>query len=374
MRDFMLETYFSKWEFTAKYHLTASDCESMPLDQLLSMASPEDRTRFETLWLGYTETYGPLALRELIAKTYDSISAEDVLCFAGAEEGIYVAMKTLLGPDDHAIVFTPNYQAAETLPLSICSVSGLPLRPANGWEPDLEELKALLRPNTKLISINFPHNPTGKIIARENLEAIVALCRERGIWLFSDEVYRGVECDPAKQAPQVADLYERGLSLHVMSKAYGLPGLRVGWIACKNRAMLEKMQCYKHYLSICNSGPSEQLAMIGLKAGKTILARNVELIGKNLALLRAFFADFSDLFDWYEPDGGCVAFPRYKGAGSVDAWAERLVEETGVLLLPAKIYHSELTPTPTDRFRIGFGRAHMETGLQVFRDAVIRQR
>ena len=133
MRDFILETYFAKWEFTAKYNLTGSDCESMPLDRLLAMASAEDRSRFETLWLGYTESYGSLALRELIAKTYDSLSAEDILCFAGAEEGIYVAMKTLLGPDDHAIVFTPNYQAAETVPLSICSVSGLPLRPENCW-------------------------------------------------------------------------------------------------------------------------------------------------------------------------------------------------------------------------------------------------
>lgn len=374
MRDFKLETHFTKWEFTAKYHLTASDCESLPMNELLALASQEDRAKFETQWLGYTETKGNLELRELIGKTYDHLSAEDVLCFAGAEEGLYVAMKTLLTPDDHAIVFTPNYQAAETIPLSICAVSGLMLRPENDWEPDLDELKTLLRPNTKLISINFPHNPTGKIISESNLRALVTLCRERGIWLFSDEVYRGIESDPTKRVPQAADLYERGLSLNVMSKAYGLPGLRIGWIACQNRTVLQQMNRYKNYLSICNSAPSEQLSIIALKARNAILARNITLIQENLSLLRNFFADFTGMFEWYEPDGGCVAYPRYKGDDGVDAWTEQLVEKHGALLLPANIYQSELTPTPTDRFRIGFGRANLAAGLNVLRDAITNSR
>src|SRR5687768_195489 len=136
MQEFKLETYFAQWEFSARYHLTASDCESMPIANLLALATADERARFETLWLGYTETRGSLALRQCIADTYARRVSDDILCFAGAEEGLYVAMRTLLGPDDHAIVFTPNYQAAETVPLSICAVSGLPLRPENAWEPD----------------------------------------------------------------------------------------------------------------------------------------------------------------------------------------------------------------------------------------------
>src|SRR5208337_4695074 len=236
MRDFALEVYFSKWEFEAKYNLTASDAESRSVAELLSLASAADRAAFEDLRLGYTETFGALALREEIARTYDTVEPEHLVCFAGAEEAIYAAMHVLLGADDHAVVVTPNYQAAETVPLSLCAVSGVPLEIERHWDLDLDRLRAALRPNTKLISINFPNNPTGKIISRAQLDAIVDLCRSRGIWLFSDEVYRLIERDPSLRLPQAADVYERAVSLNVMSKAYGLPGLRIGWLACKDRA------------------------------------------------------------------------------------------------------------------------------------------
>ena len=161
MRDFALEVYFSKWEFTAKYHMTASDIESHSISELLAMASPEDREVFQHQWLGYTETYGHPELREQIANTYDTAEAANVLCFAGAEEGVYIAMRTLLSKDDHAIIVVPNYQAAETVPLQICEVSGIPLNEDDNWSLDIDQLKSLIKPNTKLISINFPNNPTG---------------------------------------------------------------------------------------------------------------------------------------------------------------------------------------------------------------------
>ena len=228
--DFRLETYFSRWEFTARHNMTASDAQSMTLRELLAMASPEDAEAFDRLWLGYTQTFGAPDLREEIAGTYDELAAADILCFAGAEEGIYIANNVLLDAQDHAIVVTPNYQAAETVPLSICAVSGVPLDRDNAWNLDLERVAAAIRPNTRLISINFPHNPTGCILSRPTLTALIELCRQHGIWLLSDEVYRLLGPDPQRQIPQVADLYERGLSLNVMSKAYGLPGLRIGWI------------------------------------------------------------------------------------------------------------------------------------------------
>jgi aspartate/methionine/tyrosine aminotransferase len=243
------------------------------------------------------------------------------------------------------------------------AVSGVALDEAQGWRLDAEAVRAAIRPNTKLISINFPNNPTGAIMPRADFDALISLCREHGIWLFSDEVYRMIERDPALRLPNVADVYERGLSLNVLSKAYGLPGLRIGWLAAQDTEVLRACEHYQHYLSICNSGPSEALALIALKAREPILARNRALVSENRQKLGRFFARYPDLFDWYEPDGGCVGFPRYRGADGVEVFTAKLLEEAGVLLLPASLYRSDLGPVPTDRFRIGFGRANIDEAL-----------
>lgn len=374
MRDFALEVYFSRWEFKAKYHLTASDAESLSLDGLLALASAEDREQFNTLWLGYTETWGAPALRAEIAGTFDSLAADQILTCAGAQEALYVAMHALLEPHDHAIVLTPNYQSAETIPLSICAVTGVALDAGNHWSLDLGALRKAIRPRTRLISINFPNNPTGRILPMEQFAALVSLCREHDLWLFSDEVYRLIERRPELRLPQAADAYEKGISLNVMSKAYGLPGLRIGWLACGNREFLQRCERFKHYLSICNSGPSEVLALIALRARERILARNRALVADNLEKLEQFFGDYPTIFDWALPDGGCVGFPRYKGPEGVEQFAERLVQETGVLLLPASIYQSELTAVLADRFRIGYGRSNLGAGLAVLREWLERKR
>jgi aspartate/methionine/tyrosine aminotransferase len=367
VRDFALEVYLSKWEFAARYNLAASDAQSMSVADLVAMADDEGRARWERVWLGYTETYGAPWLRALIASTYDTLAADDILCFAGAQEGLHVAMQALLDVGDHAVVVVPNYQSAETIPLDRGDVTGVSLDADRGWALDVDAVRAALRPNTKLVSINFPNNPTGKILERDRFDALVALCRGRGIWLFSDEVYRLIERDPARRLPQVADVYERGLSLNVMSKAYGMPGLRIGWIAARERGLLQRMERIKHYLSICNASPSEVLAGIALSARETIVARNRALATRNVAMLTAFFAEFPDRFEWYVPDGGVIGFPRYLGAEGVEAFAAALVEEAGVLVLPAGVYRSALMPTPADRFRIGYGRDQLAEGLAAFR-------
>ncbi|HEY4162454.1 MAG TPA: aminotransferase class I/II-fold pyridoxal phosphate-dependent enzyme [Dongiaceae bacterium] len=365
--DFKLETYLSKWEFAARYHMTASDMESMSISELLAMAEPADRAAFDKLSLAYIETFGTPALRAAIAGTYTGLQAEDVIAFAGAEEGIFCAVHALLDKDSHAIVVTPNYQSSETLPLSICATTGVALRENQDWRLDIDEMRAALRPNTKLVLVNFPHNPTGKVIDRATFQSLVDLCAERNIHLLSDEVYRGLERRPELQLPQAAEVYDKGISLNVMSKAYGLPGLRVGWIACRDRALLSRMEHIKHYLSICNAGPSEHLAVIALKARKRILQRNLAMIDTNLKAVNEFFGEFGDLFDWQVPDGGCIAFPRYKGKDGVETFARRLAEEAGIVVLPAGLYQSDLTPVPTDRFRIGFGRSHIPEGLAAMR-------
>lgn len=362
--DFRLETYFSRWEFTARFHLTASDAQTLTVQELLDLADDDGRGRWEGLHLGYTQTWGLPALREAIAATYNHVAFQDVVCFAGASEAIYLAMQTLLDPGDHAVVLTPNYQTAETTPLSICEVTGVALRPEDGWALNLAAVTAALRPNTRVVSVNFPNNPTGAIPDQHTWRALAALCEERGIWLFSDEVYRGLE--PREPLPQAADLSPSALSLNVMSKAYGLPGLRIGWIACRDRSVVSRLERAKHYTSICNSGPSEILALIALRARDKILERNQRIVAANLPVFGAFFARYPDLYEWAPPDGGCVAFPRYLGADGVEAMCTGLVEQEGVLLLPASIYASRLTPTPADRFRIGVGRCDSEHALDAW--------
>ena len=374
MRNFELEKHFSKWEFTARFHMTASDLQSMSVEELLDYGTKTQKEEFKKLYLGYTETWGARDLREAIANTYKNQKEDNILCFAGAGEGIYIAARVILERNDHAIVITPNYQSAETIPLEVCQVSGVGLRHENNWKIDIDELKYALRPNTKLISINFPHNPSGTTMGKEELDALIKLCRERNIYLFSDEVYRGVEVDPQHTMPQIADIYEKGLSLNVLSKAYGLPGLRIGWIASQDKELLLKMERYKHYLSICNSAPSEKLAIIALENQKVIFEKNRKMLAENLSLLENFFNEFPTLFDFKRPKGGCVAFPKYLGKDGVENFCSSLIEESGVLLLPSSIYKSELTPTPTHHFRIGYGRTtNFEAGLNAMREHILKK-
>lgn len=257
--------------------------------------------------------------------------------------------------------------------MEICDVTGVALHPEDDWQLDIDEIKRAIRPNTRLISINFPHNPTGVILERSRFDELINLCRERGIYLFSDEVYRLIERDASLRLPQVADVYEKGLSLNVMSKAYGLPGLRIGWIATKDHQVLQRLERYKHYLSICNSAPSEYLATIALQSKDTILARNRALVNHNAALLDTFFTEFSHLFSYKRPDGGCVCYPQYLGEEGADVFCEQVLQESGVLLLPPKVYTSPLIETPQDRFRIGFGRKHVEEGLTALRQYLLRE-
>jgi aspartate/methionine/tyrosine aminotransferase len=361
--DFALEVYFSEWEFKAKHHLCASDAQAVTVGQLLSMARPELRKAFDALPLSYIETWGTPRLREAIAKTYRGLNAADVLVFAGAEEALFCALHALLGPGDHAVVTVPNYQSMEAVPASRCEVTGVALRSENQWRLDVDDVKRALKPNTKVVAVNFPNNPTGAIADRKSFEALVALCESRGITLFSDEVYRGLELEAGKRLPQAAELSKRALSLGVMSKAYGLPGLRVGWLACRDRALLAQLEKAKHYLSICNAGPSELLSTIALENAETLLDANRRRVRENSARVTEFFGRHSKLYRWSPPDGGCVAFAQYVGPGTADAHFARLAEQAGVLLLPSSKFRSTLADVPQDRFRIGLGRDGMDVGL-----------
>ena len=378
LRTFRLEEYLGEWEFKVRYHLTASDAQSMTIEQLLSLGTEAeeaaDREGLMQLPLSYIETWGTPELRRAVAGTYEQVDADHVLPFAGAEEALFWAMQELAGPGDHAIVTVPCYQAMETVTLATgADVSALVPRREDGWELDLDDLHGLLRPNTKLVAVNYPHNPTGYVPDEAKFRELVALCDERGIRLFCDEVYRGIEVDRARTLPQAADLSETAVSLNVASKAYGLPGLRVGWLACRDRALLERLEKRKHYTSICNAGPAEYLAAIALRHRAAIWERNRGIIAANRPVFDEFFARWSDLFDWMPPVGGCVCFPRYKG-GDVEKFSRELLDAEGVLVLPAGMYVSEITEAvPMDHFRVGIGRLGLGEGVEAF-ERFLRER
>lgn len=373
-RHFRLEVFFSKYEFSVEYNIGGSDLESVTIAELLAFCDASQRRQWDNLYLGYIETFGTPVLRNAIADTYDTLDAENILCFAGAEEGIFVTMHALLGPDDHVMIAYPNYQSAETVPCGICEVTGIPLDPADNWSLDIDFVVDHIKPNTKLISVNFPNNPTGKILEKDNYTALVDVCRKHGIYLFSDEVYRLIERHPDLRLPQGADIYEKAISLNVMSKAYGMAGLRIGWIATQDKALLQKAEKIKHFLSICNSGPSEFLATIALKNKDQILERNRGIVKRNLSYLNPFFEKHEDLFEWVQPDGGCVGYPRYKGKDGVEAFVARIIETLGILFIPASIFQSEVGEAPVDRFRVGFGRKYFPEAISRLDDYLSREK
>lgn len=369
--EFLLETYFDRWEFTSRHHLSASDPQSLTIGELLDLSPDVDLDALGRLPLDYVETAGTPALRAAVAATYQHCEPDDVLCLTGSSEGLFWALRELVGPGEHAVVTVPNYQSTESVPLSAgAEVTGVLLDEHDGWRLDLDAVRQALRPDTRLVVVNFPNNPTGAIPDEATFRALVALCEERGIRLLSDEVFRGLEGDPARRLPQAADLSPTALSLNDLSKSYGLPGLRIGWIACRDRELLARLQRNRHYTTLCNAGPSELLATVALRAGDRIHARNRAIIDANLPVFDDFFARHAELFDWYHPDGGCIAFPRYRGAEGVEAFCERAVRQHGVVLVPAPIFGSALAAVPADRFRIGVGRHSPEPALAALEDCL----
>jgi aspartate/methionine/tyrosine aminotransferase len=253
LNPFKLERYFAKHEFSAPYLLCSSDCESMKLQDLLAL-DPGAAERFESLWLGYTESLGHPELREAISTLYEQVAADQVLVHAGAEEAIFNFMNATLGPGDHIIVQAPYYQSLGEVARNIgAEVSTWQGDPRRAWQLDLEALEAALTARTKVVAVNFPHNPTGFLPTAEFARGLSALSAEYGFMIFSDEVYRGLELDPSDRLPSFADLNDRAVSIGVMSKTYGLAGLRIGWVATRNGRVFDELAAFKDYTTICEN-------------------------------------------------------------------------------------------------------------------------
>ncbi|MCK5145619.1 aminotransferase class I/II-fold pyridoxal phosphate-dependent enzyme [bacterium] len=358
---FRLERYFDQYEFKVRHLLSSSDCQSMSINALLAM-EPGASEAFGNTWLGYTEAPGHPALREAIANLYSDVSPEDVLVHAGAEEAIFNAMHVLISPGDHIIVQSPCYQSlAEVARSAGAEVTAWSGDQERGWSFDLGNLKQLLRPETKLVVINNPHNPTGALMSKSDFAELVALSQQHGFLLFSDEVYRSLESSSELKLPSLCEVDESGLALGVMSKTYGLAGLRIGWIVTKNRSVYSALTAMKDYTSICNSAPSEFLATVALKHADTLADINRKIIHNNLELLDDFFCRNEDLFQWRRPQAGPIAFPKYL-RGAADGFCRKLVDEAGVMLLPGSLYGADFA----SYFRVGFGRTSMPEALLAF--------
>ncbi len=360
IREFGLERYFAEHEFKVRHVLSASDCESLPMSELLEMASPEAAALWRELRLGYTESQGHPRLRDAIAGLYERVTPGGVVV-AAPEEAIFVAMHALLEPGDHAVVVTPAYQSLHEVARSIgCDVTPWPLAVEAGeWRLDVGALECSVGPRTRMVVINFPHNPTGFQPASTDLDAIVALAAARGAWLFSDEMYRLLEHDPSDRLHPVADLYERGISLSGMSKAFGLPGVRIGWLATRAPELPARLLALKDYTTICNSAPSELLAIVALEARERILARNRAIVRANAAEAGRFFAAHTDRLEWLPPRAGPVAFPRWRGEGTADALCRGVLDGKGAMLVPGSLFGAPA------HVRVGLGRCDLPQGLEL---------
>lgn len=360
---FKLEKFFQKWEFKTPFILSASDNESLSLKELLDLADDHSRFLWENLQLGYTEVSGHPKLRREISKLYQQVNENGIGVFAGAGEALFGAFNFLIQPRDHVIAPALCYKSLIEIPLSLgADVSLYPIRNRKGeWYFDIEDLLKLLRPNTKLIVINFPHNPTSAHIDQQTLEKIVECARKSDSYLFSDEVYRFSEHQPEKRLPPAADLYEKALSIGVMSKTFGLAGTRIGWLATQDQELMMGSLGFKCYLSLCNSAPSEILSIIALREKEKIIERNLQIISENLNLLDSFFHHYKNHFEWKRPIAGSTAFPRLLIDIPIDQFVEGLIEEEGVLLLPGSVYDYA-----GNYFRIGFSRKNMPEALDHF--------
>lgn len=362
LNPFKLERYFAQYEFSVKYLLSSSDCDGLSQKELVSMADEEMKNTWENLTLGYTESLGNPLLRKEVAKLYSGVDPNDVLIIT-PEEGIFIALNTLLNKGDQVICAFPGYQSLYEIAEGLgCEVTKWIPEEENGWKFNIEFLKQNVKPNTKLIIVNFPHNPTGYLPSIEEYKEIINFAKERSIYVLSDEMYRYLELKESDRLPSACELYDKAISLFGMSKTFGMAGVRIGWLIVRDKQKYLDMATFKDYTTICSSAPSEILSIIALRSKKTIVERHLNRIKKNLALLDEFFNRHKNLFEWKKPKTGTIAFPKLIKENSSLEFCQKVVK-AGIMILPSTVYDFD-----DKHFRVGFGRENMPEALSKFEE------
>ena len=367
---FRTEQFFARFEFNTPFQLCNSDCETVSVEELLRLAGrPLEALGRQRL--GYGESQGGRDLRRAIASCYGSVDPDQVVVLGTPVEGIYLLARTLLQPGDEVVVLTPAYDALINLFEHVAGrdrVRQWRFRASSdGWTLDLDELRGLLTPATRLLVVNFPHNPTGFLPPPEWQQALADLVQDRGLSLFADEMYFGLVHSGTAPVPSMADTTAAAIVLSGLSKTHGLPGLRCGWLILRDPDLRERLMNWKYYTSICAPVLTEYLAEAALEVGDVLRRRSIERIERNLAVARGFFARWPQRFEWRRPLAGSTALVGVD-VPSVAALSERLAREEGLLIQSGAMLGSD------DRhMRIGLGREDFAAALERFEDWLNRQ-
>lgn len=364
IKQFKLERLFAKYKPFTKYMLSPVTCEPYSMAEILSMADDECKKLWDSVSLGYTEHAAKL-LCEAITARYTTMRPRDILEVV-PEEGIFIFMNAMLDQGDEVIIMQPALPSLYEIPRALgCEIIRWPLEETTwGWRLNVNFLASRISPRTKMLILNIPNNPTGYIPVRTEMERILNIVDMMGTWVFSEEMYRGMENDPAGALPSVADLYSRAVSLGGCNR-YGLPGIRMGWLATRNTQVLEACEAYRDYTTLCASTPSEILATIAMRNADDLLLRNHRIILDNLKIAEEFFRKHRDLFTWIQPNGGAISFPKLIDSFDVTEMCERAIEDKGLLIIGKRAYGIN-----ANHFRVGLGRRDFPQALAVFEEIV----
>ncbi|MFS8049437.1 aminotransferase [Rhizobium sp. BR 314] len=342
IRDFGVEIWMNKYETKCELNLAETCVESLTVAELLDMSGINDiGEQLKPLKLTYGEIEGSVRLRSLIAALYEKQKLDNVVITHGAIGANALVHQTLVERGDRVISVLPTYQQHYSIPESIgADTQILKLTEETGFLPDLEELKKLATPGTKLIAINNPNNPTGSLMDRDYLQKIVEIARACGAWILCDEVYRGTDQEgDLGMTASIADLYEKGISTGSMSKTYSLAGLRLGWIAAPSD-LIHAVSIHRDYNTISVGMLDDHFAAIALENKDKILERSHRITRTNLAIL-SDWVDSEPLISWIKPKSGTTALLKYDLPVSSEEFCLRLLEETGVMLTPGSAMDME---------------------------------
>ncbi len=325
-----------------RYNLSESSIADQKLSDL-GVSLPD-------LTLFYGEHRGERPLRELIAAQDGGLTADDVLVTAGAAGALFIIATSLLSERDHLVVVRPNYATNIETPKAIgCAITYIDLSFDNGFALDVEEIARALRPGTRYISVTCPHNPTGTVFSRADLDALIALAERHGCYLLVDETYRDLSY--GSKLPAAASLSTRAISVSSLSKAYGIPGIRIGWLVTRDPVLYERFLAAKEQIGICGSVIDEAVARKALEDRDAFLAALLPRMAARRDLVQAWI-DNEPMVDWVPPSGGVVGFPRMNVEADFDlgGFYARLLERHGAYVGPGHWFEM-----PKRYFRLGFG-------------------